>query len=355
MRYIFLSLGFLLNFSFLSAQDANRALADFNAAFLHPKKNIYQVYPNSNQVAAIWTQAIYWDMAMNAYERSNDPQHLDLMNRIYEGNYKHYDGFNWNNTEVWFIYDDIMWWVISFARAYELTSDPKYLAHAVLGFERVWSGTPKVEDKGSFDPEHGGMYWGWKPDQRGKAACINYPTVVAAMLLYQNTKDKSYLEKAQKVYNWSRENLFDTKDGKVGDHRVPGHKTNWTTNLYNQATCIGSAVLLFEHTKNKQYLADAKLCADYVMNNMSTDQKLLPHKNGIEQGIYTAIFAEYIPMLFKYDKKQIYKNWLSCNIQEAWKNRDDRGLMDKKFNRIPTSKTEVYDASAAVALLQVIN
>jgi len=337
-----------------SAQDAERAFADFNSQFLDSEKQIYMVYPQSNQVAAIWTQAIYWDMAMMAYGKTKSPQYAKLIKQIYEGNYKHYDGYNWNNSTVWFIYDDLMWWIISFARAYELTQDPTYLAHAVLGFERVWSGTPKVADKGSYDPERGGMFWGWKSDQRGKTACINYPSVVAAVHLYRATKDKSYLEKAKSVYAWSREALFDKQQGKVGDHQVPGHKTNWTVNLYNQATCIGAGVLLYEETKNKDYLEDAKLAANYVKDSMSDPEGILPFKNGIEQGIYTAIFAQYIQQLFPYDKKDVYKKWLAKNVEVAWKNRDDRGLMDKNFHRKAHEKTEVYDASAAVALMQIL-
>ena len=339
----------------LMAQKAENSFSAFNKIFLDVDKNIYTELPKGEKVAAIWTQAIYWDMAMIAYQNSKNKKDLEFMNKVYEGNYKHYDGFNWNNTEVWFIYDDIMWWVISFARAYELTENPTYLAHAILGFERVWAGTPKVKDNGAYDPERGGMYWGWKSDQRGKTACINYPSVVAAMHLYRATKDKSYLDKAKQVYQWSKKELFDTNDGKIGDHQVPGHKTNWTVNLYNQATCIGSAVLLYEETKDKSYLNDAKLATDYVMLKMCDKDQILPYKNGIEQGIYTAIFAQYIKQLFPHDASGKYKKWMISNVNLALENKDARGLMDKNFHRKPSENTEVYDASAAVALLQILN
>lgn len=41
----------------------------------------------------------------------------------------------------------MMWWIISLARAYEITNDPKYLAHASSGFYHVW--------KESYDKERG--------------------------------------------------------------------------------------------------------------------------------------------------------------------------------------------------------
>src|SRR3546814_5131520 len=88
-----------------------------------------------------------------------------------------------------------MWWVISLARGYELTGNAPYLELAETGFERVWSGSSVVKDGGSYDPVNGGMYWQWTPNNPaaskegdGKMACINYPTVIAAMTLFQKTK-----------------------------------------------------------------------------------------------------------------------------------------------------------------------
>src|SRR3546814_13968399 len=87
---------------------------------------------------------------------------------MFKGNYEHYDRFNWDNGKVWFIYDDIMWWVISLARGYELTGNAPYLELAETGFERVWSGSSVVKDGGSYDPVNGGMYWQW--NQKNTAA-----------------------------------------------------------------------------------------------------------------------------------------------------------------------------------------
>ncbi|WP_437920517.1 glycoside hydrolase family 76 protein [Sphingobacterium sp. LRF_L2] len=354
MRKLFFLLLFC-NATYLSGQDAGEILKAFNAQYLHPQRQIYMVYPQSDKVAAIWTQAIYWDVLMRAYKNTPDKESAALLKSVYDGNYRQYDGFNWNNTDVWFIYDDIQWWVISLARAYLLTDDKNYLAQSILGFDRVWNGSPKVADKGAFDVQHGGMFWGWKSDQRGKTACINYPTVVAALLLYEATKDEAYLDKAKAIYSWSRNNLFDQKSGKVGDHQVPGQATNWTVNLYNQATCIGAAVLLYEQLHEQSFLDDAIRCANYVKDEMCDRNGVLPYKTGIEQGIYTAIFAEYMTMLLPHDKNDVYRKWLEKNAHLAWKNRNSEGIMGKDFNAIPDSKTEVYDASSAVALFQILD
>lgn len=66
---------------------------------------------------------------------------------------------------------------------------------------------------------------------------------------------------------------------------------DWTTQLYNQATFIGSAVMLYKATGEKAYLDDAVLAADYVRNEMCDADGLLPFKNGVEQGILCCHFC----------------------------------------------------------------
>lgn len=340
-----------------TSDDASVAMDAFNEYLLDKDRLIYYKNSDKEDKAAIWTQAVYWDMIMNAYKRTNDPKYYQLIEDVYQGNYKTYDAYNWDNNVVWFIYDDIMWWVISMARAYEITKDPKYLGHSILGFERVWKGTPGVNDKGSYEPEKGGMKWGWKRDEwRGKMACINYPTVVAAMTLYNITKDQSYLDRAKEIYTWSRNTLFDKNDGKVADHKVMDDPVNWTTQLYNQATCIGAAVMLYKETGDKMYMNDAVLAADYSKNKMSDKNGILYVKNGIEQGVYTAIFAQYIIRLIEDCNQPQYLDWMRLNIDKAWANRDKkRNLTFKDATQpCPTGMIEVYDASACVALMQVI-
>lgn len=326
----------------------------FNTTFYDKEFGVYYATTEKKGRAAIWTQAIYWDMAMDAWKRTGDERYRTLITDIYDGAGRQYAGYDWAVTKEWFIYDDIMWWVISFARAYQVTGEERYLNHSISGFDRVWSGLPGV-DNGSYDPERGGMFWGWKPDQRGKTACINYPTVIAAVLLYNITKDREYLDRAINVYDWSRKNLFDTKLGRIGDHQVPGNPTNWTTNLYNQATCIGSGVMLYEATGEDFYLQDAILAAEYTREHMSTSAGALQFKNGIEQGIYTAIFAQYMALLINNCDQKQFLPWMQYNITTAWKNRDaKRNLTHKNIEEpCPTGKLEVYDASACPALMQL--
>lgn len=344
--------------------DITEAYDAFNRHLLHPSRKIYRRDTEAEtEVGAIWTQAIYWDMAMNAYKKTGSVAHRQLVEDIYQGNYDYYDRFNWDNAKVWFIYDDIMWWVISLARAYEFTQNETYLALSKSGFERVWSGSSVVEDGGSYDAIDGGMYWQWNqknpPASKvgdGKMACINYPTVIAAMTLYNCTKNPEYLAKAKEIYDWASGNLFDKRTGAVADSKHGNGNPAWKMHVYNQGTCIGAAMMLYQETKDRRYLTEATLAADYVRNTMSDAEGILPFRNGEEQGVYTAIFAQYIIRLIEDGNKSEYLPWLRKNIDHGWQNRDKtRGLTSKNYNREVTATEAVscYDASGIPALMLV--
>ncbi len=346
--------------STFSSQDATDAIDAFNTHLLDPVRKLY--YRDTDKPAklgAIWTQAVYWDMIMNAYKRTNDPRYLQLIEDIYQGGYTQYDKYNWDNKEIWFIYDDIMWWVISLARAYELTGKQEYLDFSISGFERIWSGSTVAGDIGSYDPVDGGMFWMFqypdKPDA-GKMSCINYPTVVAAMTLYNATHNADYLNKAKEVYTWARNNLFDLTSGRVADSKHGTGNPHWKMHTYNQATCIGAAMLLYNETKELQYLNDAALAADYTKNTMSKPNGILPFELGEEQGVYHAIFAQYIIRLIEDGNKPEYLPWLRMNINAGWNNRDaERKLTHKQFTTVfpPSVAISCYDASGIPALMQI--
>ena len=344
-------------------EDATVALDAFHNEFFDKDKKIYHAKSDKSGIAAIWTQAIYWDMAINAYKRTGSTHHKQMVEDIYAGNKDHYAKFDWDNGKVWFIYDDIMWWIVSLARTYEVFEKPEYLEFAKTGFERIWSGSPVVKDPGSYDAVRGGMYWQWiqkdppnRPVNDGKMACINYPTVIAAMTLYNITGDKTYLDRASEIYDWSRNNLFNQQTGAVADSRHGNGEPAWKSQLYNQGTAIGAAMLMYRETKDKIFLNDAILSADYVMNVTSDSEGYLPIRTGIEQGVYSAIFAEYIGQLIREGNQTQYIPWMNKNINKGWANRDKaRNLTFKDVkHKAPNGVTEVYDASGIPALMQVV-
>lgn len=367
----------------------NKNLLDYNKYIYKTNTSFTEAKDRWNGAAAIWCQPIYWDMAMNAYKlalRTNDEKRaeemLELNIKIFEGNKNQYVGFDFhdcNENTGWFIYDDIQWWTITLARAYQLFGEPEFLELSEASFSRVWYGSSRVGDTGSYDSKRSGMFWQWHPIQNpkpndsehdGKMACINFPTVVAAMTLYNcvpegrkeikeekplyQTKTQ-YLAKAKEIYNWGAENLFDKESGRIADskHGVSG-SPNWKAHVYNQATFIGASVLLYKATNEKYYLNNAILAADYTVNEMSKEKGILPFESGIEQGIYTAIFAQYMDMLVHDCGQSQYIPFLKYTIHKGWSNRDkSRDLCggDYDVKVTPNDAIDSYSASGIPALM----
>lgn len=331
-----------------TAADATAAFNAFNTYYYNPTAKLYYSNTDQDNIGAIWTQAIYWDMAMHRYLRTDDEDDLSLVHDIYQGGYDQYDGYNWENTTEWFIYDDIMWWVIALARAYEITENPVYLEKSISGFSRVW--------RDSYDPVDGGMYWSF--DHTGKNACINYPTAIAAMRLYHITGEEDYLDKAKEIYAWSRENLFDSSNGRVADHKIGDNPPGYEDYTYNQGTCIGAAVMLYQTTDSSAYLDDAIKATDYTKNEMSDANGILPAEGDWnEQGVLKAIFAHYIHLLIEEAGQDQYLDWIHDNINSAWRNRDTaRGIMHRDYTApCPTGVVQSYESSSGVAFMQLFD
>ena len=330
-----------------TAEDATKAFEAFNHYFYDTDARLYYSTSHRNELAEGWTQAVFWDIVMDAYLRTENAEYLELVKEIYQGGNQAYSDFNWTNVKTVndFIYDDMMWWVIALARGYGITADQEYLNKAIDGFSFVW--------EEAFDKVNGGMKWSWKVE--GKVAAINYPTIIAAMYLYNITGQDAYLAKAKNIYSWARKTLFQETTGRVADHIVDGSPPGFEDYTYNQGVCIGAAVMLYRVTGNKSYLNDAKLAADYTYNTMSDSDRILPAEGSWnEQGVLKAIFARYLYMLVD-EGEEHYKTWLRKNAALAWSNRDTiRNLMFRDYRvKPPEGDFQSYEASSAVGIMQV--
>lgn len=297
---------------------ADEAITAFQEYCYNPETKLYWNNTDHGGVAAIWTHAIFWNMVLDAYARTNNPTYLQLSNDIYQGGYDYYAQYDWDNKEVWFVFDDLMWWIISMGRAYQLTGNEDCLATSIKGFENVY--------ERAYDPKEGGVFWGFDTDGYGKGhknSCINYPTVIAAIQLYQITGESRYLDIAKDVYAWAREHLFDASTGSVPDLISDEGEVDWTNYTYNQGTMIGAASLLYKETGNQSYLNDANLAAQYTKDTMCNSDEILPAEGDWnEQGCMKAIFAHYMGILV-YDCNQTqWLPWMYANANAAWNNRD---------------------------------
>ncbi|MCM1110377.1 MAG: glycoside hydrolase family 76 protein [Clostridium sp.] len=424
MRRFLISLLLAFQFITLHAQQQAYTLDDvwnaydsFNGVYLDTDKMIYRntsADPRATDrfhgAAAIWCQPMYVDMALNAASLAKEngdktltKKYSKLAGQIIDGNIHHYLNFDFDNNDTnlgWFIYDDIQWWTITLSRAYLQTGNKKYLGLAQRSFARVWYGSPKVGDIGSYaDPEKGlggGMFWQWQPLENpkahkptdGKMSCINFPTVCAAMLLHQATPENTkadtkptvwrnrygefrrpehetrdrYLEMAIEIYEWGVDSLVDLSTGMVHDH-FSGHSPRGHALLYNQGTFIGASVLLYLATGNTEYLDNAVKGAEYSIDVLSAEHGLLPwahnrrnpmDQGGLEQGIYPAIWAQYMKILVEQCGQEQFRPFIERNIAEGWSRRDrSRDIADgESWSQTPEGAViGSYTASSIPSLM----
>ena len=376
-------------------QDDWAAYDAFNKVYLDSTKYIYKDFISResavdrwNGAAAIWCQAHFYEMALAACERAKKEgdakrysQACKHVLRLMQGNIRQYADFNFDDCNIntgWFVYDDIMWWTIALAKTWQAFGDERSLALAEESFCRVYYGSEKVGDDGSYaDPKRGlggGMFWEWQPIDKPKphkpgdfrSACINFPTVIAACLLSRMVPESQtvadtethpkaqsrafYLRTAREVYKWADETLVE--NGRVADG-IHNAGPEFNDHLYNQATYIGASCLLYQLTGERDYLRKAVEGANYVFEKMCKDG-ILPLETGPEQGVYCAIFAQYMRMLVYDCGQRQYLTYIRQNIEAGWKNRDRKnGLSDGRFAH-PSAingKTEVYPASGLPALM----
>ncbi len=402
----------------VDAKTAFKAYDAFNKVYLDVDRNIYRntdrdkaAIGRDRGAAAIWCQPMFVDMAINAADlaqRAGDSKrqkkYSALVDSLLAGNIRHYAGFDFDDNDLdhgWFIYDDIQWWTITLLRAYQATGNEAYREFAEKSFARVWYGSPRVGDTGSYaDPAAnlgGGMFWQWQPIDRpapnragdGKMSCINFPTVVAAILLYEcapadRTADLSpeewtnshgtfrrpayetrerYLEMAREIYDWSVANLEDpATPGRIADHSHNGNMSGHPL-LYNQGTFIGASALLYLATGDDKYLRNAIEGADYSINVMSAEHGMLPwahnhrkpyDQGSLEQGIYPAIWAQYMKILTDRCGQPQYRDFIVRNASEGWKNRDrQRNIADGESWKATPSDSLVgsYSASTVPSMM----
>ena len=332
---------------------ADEAVTAFQEYCYNPETKLYWNNTDHGGVAAIWTHAIYWNMILDAYARTHNQEYLELSNDIYQGGYDYYAQYDWDDHEVWFVFDDLMWWIVSMGRAYQLTGNQDCLDTAIAGFENVYAR--------AYDVDKGGVFWGFGTDGYGKGhknSCINYPTVIAAIQLYQITGESRYLDIAQDIYSWARAHLFDANTGSVPDLISDTGEVDWTNYTYNQGTMIGAAAMLYKETGAQSYLDDANLAAAYTKSNMCNADGILPAEGDWnEQGCMKAIFAHYMGVLV-YDCNQTqWLPWMYANANAAWNNRDhERNLMYRDYTtKCSNGMIQSYEASSGVAFLQVFS
>jgi rhamnogalacturonyl hydrolase YesR len=223
-------------------------------------------------------------------------------------------------------YDDNIWIALDLCDYYRLTKQKNYLNKAIDLYHFIYSGWS--ENLG------GGIYW-CEENKESKNTCSNAPAAVLSMKLYQLTKDQNYLQKAIDTYHWTKKMLCDPSDNLYWDNIKLNGKISKDKYAYNSGQMIQAAVLLFQETKDTTYLHDAQRTAfnaDKFFRSKA-DKLFSNSKVYKDMAWFNVILYRGLKALSDVDKNKTYIHAMADNAWHAWKYyKDANGLLGRDWS-----------------------
>jgi hypothetical protein len=219
-------------------------------------------------------------------------------------------------------YDDNGLVGIDYMESYFVTKNPLYLQRAKDVFKFILSGWNN--DMG------GGVPW-LEGHNDQKPACTNGMATLTALKIYQGSKDPYYLDQGKKFYDWMYHTLRDST-GVIANDIKPGGKLNRTFWTYNTGSLIESAVLLYQITGQKQYLQQAQQLAADSYKHFSMvphDKNLTLH---IDLPWFVTVLFRGYEALYEVDGNYKYLAAVEKDLNYAWQNtRDQYGYLSHSW------------------------
>ena len=250
-----------------NSTDADIMFKGFNDAFL-VDDSFYKSGLNDDKPSNTWNGSLMIMVAEDAYERTGSAEDKALVEELCSSWLKRtptpweWDGWN----------DDIGWFSLALMRGYQMTGNPDFLKQAKYGFDMAYA-------RGWDTQYNGGGIWEQQPDKTpkgekiSKEALSNDSLGLVACLIYQSTKEQTYLDKANQIYDWVWHNLYDFNTGQVYTGIDRDGVVDKGAAVYNHGSFIDYANTLSKLNKSRTHYNDAKRTIDYVKNNLT--------KNGI--------------------------------------------------------------------------
>lgn len=292
-----------------------------------------------------WDRAEMMEIVLDAYEITKDKKYIDRFGIMYK-NFIAVNKSDWMYNDF---NDDIAWAVLFSVRGYLLTDNKVYLDKGKEQFDKMYAR--------AFTNKYGGGL-NWFETKTSKNSCIQGPAMVAACYLAQATGDKTYYDKAIALYSWSKNYLFDASTGKLNDaidldKKTGLIKTSTWSSTYNQGTFLGAATMLYNFTKEKNYLIDAEKIALYARDVMYHGKTMNNEEGGNDLPGFKGIFARYARMYTIQTKNTDLVEWLRLNGKVAYNNRNSFGITHTKWGTKTKEATpgSAFGASTAVSLL----
>jgi rhamnogalacturonyl hydrolase YesR len=209
-------------------------------------------------------------------------------------------------------YDDNQWIGIAALDIYKRTKKQTYLALGKQMYQFMMT---------AYDTKlGGGLYWR-ETDFETKNTCSNGPGVLVALKMYEQTKQKCYLDTALLIYTWTNEKLQAPSGLYYDNIKTKDGSLNKTIFSYNTGTMLQSNVYLYELTGDKKYLKRANDLADASLTYFYSNGKF---RDGYW---FNAVMLRAYQHLLKYNKDTKYILGFKKCLDYTLKNeRNEQGL-----------------------------
>lgn len=295
-----------------------------------------------------WPNAHMLDVLTDGYQRTKSTVYSQRMKVLLNG-IKTANGGSYANE----YYDDMGWLANASLRDYNITNDVDYLNVAQFLYTEI---------KGaSNNTAGGGIAW-----RRSQLYYKNIPSTgnmaILAARFYKLQNKAEDLTLAKTLYNWMKANLVDPATGVVldGINRNQDGKVDTWVFTYNQGLFIGSAVELYNATKDPAYLQDAILTA----NNTIADPRL--NVNGLfkdegqgDGGLFKGIAVRYLTLLAEVPdldeaSRAKYVNFLQKNAQTLYTRGIARPslMISSNWAAVPSGSTDLTTQLSGEMLIE---
>jgi Glycosyl hydrolase family 76 len=182
-------------------------------------------------------------------------------------------------------YDDNAWVGLNFMQEYDLTGQRPDLTRAEGIFGFVVSGW----DTRTTVACPGGVFWEDVANST-RNTISNAPNAEVGLEIYQATHDPYYLTWATRMYDWVRGCLMNS-GGMYDDHLDDSGSVNTALWSYNQGTMIGAGALLYQITRDQTYLRQAEQTAAASVSYYSSDGNLYQQPDVFNAIFFRNLFA----------------------------------------------------------------
>ena len=285
-----------------------------------------------------WGEAEMMEIVVDAYEVTGNQKYITLFSDMYNL-FITKEGSDW----MWNDYnDDITWMVIACVRAGIINNNQTFINKAKEQFDKMYA---RAIHDGNW------LTWKQTAGVTITTtnSCIDGPAMVACCYLAQALNDNSYYNKAIAIYNWSKNKLFDPISGKVNDnYNLNGSVGNWSS-TYNQGTYLGASMMLYNYTKDQSYLTTADNIAQYTKVNMY-NSGVINNEEGNDLNGFKGIYMRYARRYVVDGNRPTYIPWLQLNAKVAYNNRNSQKIISTIWTTRASETVSYYPFNASTAV-----